>query len=162
MAILKTELLNLLVDNEFGVLTRITAAIRREGWNIKSLSVAETNHPERSALSICVEYYEATLERLLRRLDRMESVRQVSVYREGTHAARELVLLGLAVRPDNLGDLKTRYGVRLFEQRSQPVLEFSGDPDEADALLAELAGNVRSVMRTGAIFLGGAPEEEPS
>ena len=90
-----TFVFTLLVDNEFGVLTRITALIRRAGWNIRSLSVAETKTTEGSRLTICLECRHYTLEQVLDRLSRLDCVRKILPYSKETQVARELALLHL-------------------------------------------------------------------
>lgn len=67
--------IKLLVDNEFGVLTRITALVRREGFNVKSLAVEVTANPEESLMLIAFECYEAALPKLLVRLNKLDSVK---------------------------------------------------------------------------------------
>ncbi len=66
--------LDLLVDNEFGVLTRITALVRREGFNIRCLAVDETENPEISRLLICVESMQSAVPRVVVRLNRLGCV----------------------------------------------------------------------------------------
>jgi acetolactate synthase-1/3 small subunit len=68
--------MKLLVDNEFGVLTRITARVRREGFNIKSLAVEVTENPEMSLMLIAVECLESALPKVLGRLNKLECVRK--------------------------------------------------------------------------------------
>lgn len=69
--------IGLTVDNEFGVLTRVTALIRREGWNIKSLSVDETERSDISRMTIDLECAEHTAEQVIKRLSRLASVRAI-------------------------------------------------------------------------------------
>jgi acetolactate synthase-1/3 small subunit len=66
----------MLVDNEFGVLTRITAMLRREGFNIKSLAVEVTDIPEISQMLISVECLESAVSRVLIRLNKLGCVKK--------------------------------------------------------------------------------------
>lgn len=66
----------LTVDNEFGVLTRITALVRREGFNILSLAVAVTENPEVSRMVMAVECVDGAFDRVLGRLRRLGCVRR--------------------------------------------------------------------------------------
>ena len=69
----------LLVDNEFGVLTRITALVRRDGVNIQSLAVTNTKKPELSHMMLSVECIETRLPRLLEQLRKLNCVKKASV-----------------------------------------------------------------------------------
>lgn len=68
----------LLVDNEFGALTRITALVRREGFNIKSLAVEVTENPDVSQMLISVECLDSRLIKVLERLNKLGCVRNVA------------------------------------------------------------------------------------
>lgn len=72
----------MMVDNEFGVLTRITALVRREGFNIKSLAVSVTENPEVSRMLIAVECVDSALSKVLERLSRLDCVREAKEIRE--------------------------------------------------------------------------------
>ena len=65
----------MLVDNEFGVLTRITAMLRREGFNIKSLAVEVTDNPEISQMLVSVECIESAVPKVLTRLNKLGCVK---------------------------------------------------------------------------------------
>ncbi|MEI6100544.1 MAG: ACT domain-containing protein [Eubacteriales bacterium] len=69
----------MLVDNEFGVLTRITALLRREGFNIMSLAVEVTENPEISQLLVSVECMDTALPRVLGRLNKLGCVKDAVV-----------------------------------------------------------------------------------
>lgn len=71
--------LGFLVDNEFGVLTRITALVRREGMNIKSLAVTDTKKPELSHMIISVECIESRLNQIIERLQKLNCIKKVVV-----------------------------------------------------------------------------------
>jgi len=70
--------IGLLVDNEFGVLTRITALVRRDGVNIQSLAVTNTKKPELSHMMLSVECIETRLPRLLELLRKLNCVKKVA------------------------------------------------------------------------------------
>ncbi len=70
--------LDLMVDNEFGVLTRITALVRRHGYNIRSLAASVTaENSQLSRLLLEVECPEGALDALALRLVRLDCVRSV-------------------------------------------------------------------------------------
>jgi acetolactate synthase-1/3 small subunit len=82
--------INLLVDNEFGVLTRITALVRREGFNIKSLAAEVTEDPRLSQLLISVECLVSALPRVLGRLNKLECVKSAELVTSGFDLGKQL------------------------------------------------------------------------
>lgn len=153
----------LLVDNEFGVLTRITALIRRAGWNIRSLAVAETKTPEISRLTICLECRHHTLEQVLQRLGNLACVREISLYEPANQVARELALLHVTAEDETaLQALCEKLGATVLEQDGAHVMlaAVCGE-GELDAAMPELlAGGLVEIARTGAVSLRRYPHNE--
>lgn len=143
----------LMVDNEFGVLTRITALIRRAGWNIRSLSVAETETPEISRLTICIECKNNTLEYVRERLVRQSCVREISIFSKDRDVALELAVVRVTSEAAaKLVADKDIISKHLDE--SGTVLSIMCAHDKMDLLLAELRGNgLLEVARTGTVAL---------
>lgn len=151
------QILTMQVDNEFGVLTRITSLIRREGLNIKGLSVAETVSPSLSRLTVNVEMQGIALSHILDRLSRLDCVRRVSVYREDTTVKRELALV-LCLRTSTLWQGRPI----VWENESAVCFELTGTPEEVDGFLAGAADQgVIDVARGGAVTIekGGDPHD---
>ncbi len=89
---LTPHLLMLEVDNEFGVLTRITAQIRREGWNIPGLSVAKLPGGLTARLTLSLLCPQSSAAAVTDRLARLNCVRSITSCTKGTHAIAELAL----------------------------------------------------------------------
>lgn len=143
----------LMVDNEFGVLTRITALIRRAGWNIRSLSVAETETSEISRLTICIECKNNTLEYVREKLVRQSCVREISVFSEAHDVARELAIVrvtgGAAAKLKSDGDI----AVKCLDEAGN-VFSIMCGPEEMENLLDGLRGNgLLEAARTGTVAL---------
>jgi acetolactate synthase-1/3 small subunit len=158
------QTLILLVDNEFGVLTRVTANIRREGWNIKSLVVAETMDPAISRLTISVECVDSTLPQVKERLARLNCVRSLSVYSDNTHFSRELIILTMGCEHAEWA-LKAAeaIGARVIDRAASGclTLEFTGAPEQAESLLKALKPyGIANVARSGVVTLERPAEGE--
>jgi acetolactate synthase-1/3 small subunit len=157
------QTLILLVDNEFGVLTRVTTNIRREGWNIKSLVVAETMDPAVSRLTISVECIDSTLPHVLERLGKLACVRDIRAWAEATHFSRELVLVTLRA---GAGERAVREAEGLgahvlYKGVEGTTLEFAGEPARAESLIAALEPfGIANVARSGAVTLERPAEGE--
>ena len=147
----------LMVDNEFGVLTRVTALIRRDGWNIKSLVVAETMNPAVSRLTISVECIDSTLPHVLDKLGHLACVRSITAYSKESHISRELVMVTVGCECRELA-LKAAedIGVHIIVTAADGslTLEFSGTPENTESLIAALKPcSIINIARSGIVAL---------
>ena len=85
--------ISVLVENKFGVLTRVAGLFSGRGYNIDSLNVAPTHDPSLSRMSIVTRGDDATVEQIVKQLDKLIDVVKVIDYRQGDYIDRELVLL---------------------------------------------------------------------
>ncbi|MGI6192954.1 MAG: hypothetical protein ACOYI3_05280 [Christensenellales bacterium] len=137
------HLLTLEVDNEFGVLTRITAQIRREGWNITGLSVAEVPDGLTAKVTLSLLCPQSSAAAVTDRLNRLNCVHSVVSCTKGTHAIAELALFRLDDEA-----LAREAGCFLVEPG---VWGFRGTKEEIDGLIRRLAP--LEVARSGEIAL---------
>ena len=150
----EAHILTLTVDNEFGVLTRITAQIRREGWNIKSLSAEETADPSISRITLALQCFDATLPNVVNRLSRLACVRHVSAYDEELCICRELAVARVKDMPEVRAVAERFMAQVIANENGVLLLQLAEAPKTLDAFLEALrgAGEVDSA-RTGAITL---------
>ena len=80
----------MLVENEFGVLTRISYTVRRQGFNIRSLAVTETDNPEISKMILSLECLESRYEPILDRLRRLSCVTWLTAMGEDVDFSQSL------------------------------------------------------------------------
>ena len=147
--------LAVLVENKPGVLTRVAALFARRAFNIKSLAVGETEHPEISRMTIIVDADEAPLEQVVKQLNKLVNVLKVVEM----EPERRLLLMKVAA-----GDA-TRTGVlqivELFRahvvdvQHDSVVIESVGSLSKLEALLAALEPfGVSELVQSGAVAIG--------
>lgn len=151
----RTDVFTLMVDSEFGVLTRITALIRRAGGNIRSLSVAQTAVPEISRLTVSLDCRHFTLDSVLDRLRRLNCVREISVFSPDTQVAQELCLLRVAADSPDLDALCARWDAqKLDQQNGEVILSVRCAPDDTPAMQEQFqALGLLDMARTGTIAL---------
>ena len=89
--------ISVLVENKFGTLTRITGLFSGRGYNIDSLNVAPTHDPTASRMTIVTHGDEATLEQIVKQLNKLPDVLSVRDFRTDEYVDRELVLVKVAV-----------------------------------------------------------------
>ncbi|MBX3731669.1 MAG: acetolactate synthase small subunit [Verrucomicrobiae bacterium] len=97
--------ISVLVENKFGVLTRVAGLFSGRGYNIDSLNVAPTHDPSLSRMSIVTRGDDATVEQIVKQLDKLIDVVRVIDYRQGDFIDRELVLLKVATGRDNRAEV---------------------------------------------------------
>jgi acetolactate synthase-1/3 small subunit len=89
--------ISVLVENKFGVLTRVAGLFSGRGYNIDSLNVAPTHDSTASRMSIVTHGDEATVEQIIKQLNKLPDVLKVQDFHEGEYVDRELVLVKVAV-----------------------------------------------------------------
>lgn len=89
--------ISVLVENKFGVLTRVAGLFSGRGYNIDSLNVAPTHDSTASRMTIVTHGDESTLEQIVKQLNKLPDVLKVQDFREGEYVDRELVLIKVGV-----------------------------------------------------------------
>src|ERR687892_788470 len=94
--------LSVLVENKPGVLARVSGLFSRRGFNIDSLAVGETEHPEVSRVTIVVNADESPLEQVTKQLNKLVNVLKIVELDPVQSVQRELLLVKMRA------DLQTR------------------------------------------------------
>src|SRR2546425_2866488 len=129
--------ISVLVENKFGVLTRIAGLFSGRGYNIDTLNVAPTADPTASRMTIVTRGDDATLDQIVKQLNKLADVMNVQDFREGEYVDRELVLIKVAV------DSKTRAEVmQNTDIFGAEIIDF--DPE---SLTREITGNEGELER---------------
>ena len=89
--------ISVLVENKFGVLTRIAGLFSGRGYNIDTLNVAPTQDPSTSRMTIVTRGDDATLEQIVKQLNKLVDVLAVQDFRNAEYVDRELVLVKVKV-----------------------------------------------------------------
>src|ERR1043165_9365794 len=94
--------ISVLVENKFGVLTRVAGLFSGRGYNIDTLNVGPTHDPSSSRMTIVTRGDDATVQQIVKQLNKLVDVLNVHDFSEGEYIDRELVLVKVGV------DSKTR------------------------------------------------------
>ena len=150
--------ISVLVENKFGVLTRVAGLFSGRGYNIDTLNVGPTHDPSMSRMTIVTLGDDATLEQIVKQLNKLADVIAVQDFREGEFVDRELVLVKVAV------DTKSRAEVMqitdIFRAKIVDVqpdsltIEITGNESKVEKFI-HLMGTfgVQELMRTGKVAL---------
>ena len=133
------QVVSLLVDNQTGVLARVSSLFCRRGFNIESLTVSATNDPTVSRITVTVYGDERRLDQLLLQTERLEVTRQVFVLDEKKALQRELLLLKVAATVANRAELReiaSIYKAKIIDlSPDSMIFELTGKPEKIDAFL---------------------------
>ncbi len=148
--------LAVLVENEAGVLARVIGLFSGRGYNIESLTVAETDHvSHRSRITIVTTGTPAVIEQIKAQLSRMVPVHDVhDLTVEGPAVERELALIKVAGHGDARVEALRLCGVfraKVVDSTLESfVFELTGAPSKIDAFVELMAPlGLRDVARTG-------------
>src|SRR6478752_4081111 len=123
--------LSVLVENKPGVLARIAALFSRRGFNIDSLAVGPTEHPEISRMTVVVDVDALPLEQVTKQLNKLVEVLKVVELEASASVQREILLVKVRA------DLQTRSHVLETVQLFRAKVVDVG----SDALTIEVTGN---------------------
>ncbi|WP_326596389.1 acetolactate synthase small subunit [Streptomyces sp. NBC_01803] len=151
--------LSVLVENKPGVLSRITSLFSRRGFNIDSLAVGTTEHPDVSRITIVVNVEALPLEQVTKQLNKLVNVLKIVELDPAAAVHRELVLV--KVRADNDTRSQIVEIVRLFRAKTVDVapeavtIEATGSSDKLEAMLRMLEPfGIKELVQSGAIAIG--------
>ena len=127
----KRRVISLLVDNQSGVLARVSNLFCRRGFNIDSLTVSATNDPAVSRITVTITSDEKALSQLILQTERLEVTRQVFVLDHENSLERELLLLKVAADVHNRSELR-----EIASIYKAKIIDLS-----PDSMVFELIGN---------------------
>jgi acetolactate synthase I/III small subunit len=97
--------ISVLVENKFGVLTRIAGMFSGRGFNIDTLNVGPTLDPSTSRMTIVVRGDDTVLEQVTKQLNKLVDVIEIQDFREDEYVDRELVLMRVNTTPENRAEV---------------------------------------------------------
>lgn len=151
--------LSVLVENKPGILARIAALFSRRGFNIDSLAVGPTEHPEISRMTIVVNVEDLPLEQVTKQLNKLIHVLKIVELDPATSVQRELVLV--KVRADADSRSQVLETVQLFRAKVVDVasdavtIEATGSRDKLEALIRVLEPfGIKELVQSGMVAVG--------
>jgi acetolactate synthase-1/3 small subunit len=151
-----------LVENKPGVLARVAGLFSRRGFNIESLAVGPTEHPEISRITIIVSVEGAALEQVTKQLNKLVNVLKIVELDEKQAIQRELLLVKVRADEHNRRDILQI--VDLFRAKVADVgpealtIELSGRPDKLNGMMQMLEPyGIREVVQSGVVAVGRGP-----
>jgi acetolactate synthase I/III small subunit len=147
----------ILLQNEAGALTRVTGLISARGYNIESLSVAPTNDPTVSRVTLVTTGSDAVIEQINAQLLKLVDVVAVEDMTGGDTLARELLLVKLqlaAAQADSVAALLRGAGGRVLSPNPAAyIVELAGTEREISEFIAAVGAfaEILEVVRSGVL-----------
>lgn len=152
------HIISLLVENKFGVLSRIAGLFSARGFNIDSLSVSPTLDSSMSMMTIVTHGDERILEQITKQLNKLIDVVKVVDLTEKEYVERETVLIKIHTRPEDRAEaLRICDIFRAKVVDSTPhtyTIEITGDMKKINAIINLLRPlGIKEMVRTGRIAI---------
>ena len=150
--------ISVLVENKFGALTRIAGLFSGRGYNIDTLNVAPTQDPSASRMTIVTRGDDATLEQIVKQLNKLVDVLKVIDFRDGEYVDRELALVKVAV--DSMSRAEVMQITDIFRAKIVDVqpktvtIEITGSEDKVEKFIDLMrAFGIVDLTRTGKVAM---------
>jgi acetolactate synthase I/III small subunit len=155
--------ISILVENQFGVLSRVAGLFSARGYNLESVSVGETLDPAVSRMTIVVTGDEFVIEQVTKQLHKLIDVIKVSDLTDDRHVDRELVLVRVNAEPQHRAEILRT--VDIFRAKVVDVtpvsfiLEATGDEGKIEAFIELLRPmGIQEIVRTGKVAIARGPK----
>jgi acetolactate synthase-1/3 small subunit len=153
------HVISVLVDNEPGVLSRISGLFSGRGFNIESLNVAETLDPTISRMTLVTSGNEQIIEQIIKQLNKLVNVIKVFDLTGSDFVEREMVLIKVnaeaSSRAEVLRILEIFRGRVVDVSPKSYTLEITGDEKKNQAVIDLLAPfGIQEIVRTGKVAIG--------
>ena len=152
-----------LVENKFGVLSRVAGLFSARGYNIESLSVGETLDPSVSRMTLVVRGDAFVIEQVMKQLHKLIDVIKVIDLSVETHVEREMLLIRVNAEPAARAEILRIADI--FRAKVVDVtatsytLEVTGDESKIEAILELLRPfGIQEVVRTGKVAIARSPK----
>ena len=148
----------ILVNNQFGVLNRVTSMFRRRQFNITSLTVSETESEEFSRITVQSEGDEIKKEQLINQLYKLPDVVSIAELEPIENVTRELLLIKVKNDPDARGDIRSAsdaYEGKVVDYTKESiVIQMVGDSRKIDNFINLMRDfTILEICRTGVVSL---------
>ncbi len=133
------QLISLLVENKPGALLRVAGLLSARGYNIESLTVASTLDPELSRMSVVVDVEPSLRAQVIKQMNKLINVLQVTDLTEGPAVRRELALIRVRATMQNRAAILKEaeiFGARAVDSSVEGfALEATGDSEKLDEFI---------------------------
>ena len=148
------HVLSILVDNQAGVLSRVSGLFSRRDYNIVSLSVGVTEDEEVSRITVQVDCDDVSIEQIIKQVEKLVDVIRVIELGRDRGVFRELALIKVAATPKTRSEIATMvdiYRANIIDVGSETItIEITGKPSKIEAFASLMKDyGIKEIVRTG-------------
>jgi acetolactate synthase-1/3 small subunit len=150
--------LSILVENKPGVLSRVAGLFSGRGFNIESLSVAETLDPKVSRMTIVTRGDDQIIEQITKQLNKLINVIKVVDFVDGDFVNREMAIIKVSVNESNRSEVLSIVDIfrgKVVDVSPQTyVIEVTGDENKIQAIIDLFKPmGIKEIARTGKVAM---------
>ncbi len=150
--------ISVLVENKFGVLTRVAGLFSGRGFNIDSLNVAPTQDATMSRMTIVTRGDDKTVDQIVKQLEKLVDSIQVLDFRDGEYVDRELVMIKVGVDSQSRAEvmqITDIFRARIIDvQPKSLTIQITGDESKVEKFIELMkAFGILELTRTGKVAL---------
>jgi len=133
------HIISILIENESGALSRVSGLFSARGYNIESLTVAPTEDPSLSRMTLVTRGNDEVIEQITKQLNKLIDVVKLIDLADAPHIERELMLVKIKTTHETREEVKRM--VDIFRGKiidvttSSFVVEMTGQPSKLDAFI---------------------------
>ena len=150
----KISTLNILVENNAGILTRISSIFSRRGYNIESINAAVNGNENKTRIIATISEEESLVRQVINQIEKLEDVINLEIMEDGLFISREMLIVRLKIHSIDyleINALTNLYKANIIDYSSEDLfIELTGDRKKLDDFLKILEKyEVKDVTRTG-------------
>jgi len=150
--------ISVLVENKFGVLTRVAGLFSGRGFNIDTLNVAPTQDPTMSRMTIVTRGNDATVDQIVKQLEKLVETVKVQDFREGEFVDRELAMIKVGVDSKSRAEvmqITDIFRAKIIDVQPRTLtIEITGDESKVEKFIELMkAFGILELTRTGKVAL---------
>lgn len=149
------HIISILIENESGALSRVAGLFSARGYNIESLTVAPTEDPSLSRMTLVTSGSDQIIEQITKQLNKLIDVVKLIDLAESAHIERELMLIKIKTTEKNREEVRSMADIfrgRILDISPETyVIEMTGPSEKLDAFIAANdPDSIIEVVRSGA------------
>lgn len=153
------HIISILLENEAGALSRVAGLFSARAYNIESLTVAPTDDPSLSRMTLVTTGTDEIVEQVCKQLNKLVDVVKLVNLTDDEHVERELILIKVKAIKEERDEVKRVvdifHGHVIDMTDTSYTLEVTGDSEKIDALLKALENmSILEVVRSGQLGMG--------
>jgi len=148
------HIISILIENESGALSRVAGLFSARGYNIESLTVAPTEDPSLSRMTLVTRGSEDIIEQITKQLNKLIDVVKLIDLAESNHIERELLLIKVKTSPEMREEIRSLSdifrGKIIDVTPTTYIIEMTGPSEKLDAFVAAIdPDSIIETVRSG-------------